>query len=223
LAKNPSEPLSFEEQDVERMIASSTAFYETIRRRRTIRQFSNRPLPREVIENALRSAGTAPSGANMQPWHFVVVTDPATKTKIRIAAEHEEAEFYGHRASAEWLQAVEPFGTDERKPFLETAPYLIVVFLQKFSYDQAGERLKNYYTAESVGIACGVLLTALHLSGVATLTHTPSPMRFLNEILGRPKDERAYAVIVAGYPEEGARVPTITKKALDEIASFVDS
>lgn len=222
MAENSSQPLSFEEQDADTMLASSAAFYATMRCRRTVREFSNRPLDREVIENALRSAGTAPSGANMQPWHFVVVTDPGTKTKIRVAAEQEEAEFYGHRASEEWLQAVAPFGTDERKPFLETAPYLIVVFLQKFSYDEAGERLKNYYTAESVGIACGMLLTALHLSGVATLTHTPSPMRFLNEILGRPKDERAYMVIVAGYPEEGARVPTITKKSLDEIATFVE-
>lgn len=221
MAEYPKEPLVFDAKTSEAMIEASAAFYETIRLRRTVREFSDQAVPRAVIDNALRSAGTAPSGANMQPWHFVVVTDPEVKAKIRVAAEGEEQEFYTHRASPEWLQAIEPLGTDKHKPFLETAPYLIVVFLQKFSYNPAGKRLKNYYTAESVGIACGVLLTALHLAGVATLTHTPSPMRFLNKILERPKDERAYMVIVAGYPEEGASVPVITKKPLEEIASFV--
>ncbi len=221
MTEHATEPLNFEEQDTEAMIEASGAFYEMIRKRRTVREFSDRPVPREVIDNALRSAGTAPSGANMQPWHFVVVSDPATKTKIRAAAEHEEVEFYDHRASEEWLHAIEPFGTDAQKPFLEKAPYLIVVFLQKFSHDDEGERLKNYYTAESVGIATGMLLTALHVSGVATLTHTPSPMRFLNKILERPKDERAYLLIVAGYPEEGVQVPSISKKPLAEIATFI--
>ena len=187
-----------------------------------MRDFSDRAIPREVIDNALRAAGTAPSGANMQPWHFVVVSDPAIKREIRLGAEVEEREFYSRRASAEWLKALEPLGTDENKPFLETAPCLIAVFLKKFSTNDAGERLKNYYTAESVGIACGMLLAALHLSGVATLTHTPSPMRFLNRILGRPKDERPYMIVVAGYPEDGATVPVIAKKSLQEIASFLE-
>ena len=156
----------------------------------------------------------------MQPWHFVVVSDPKIKYEIHLAAEAQEREFYARRASPEWLKALEPLGTDEHKPFLETAPCLIVVFLQKFSYNQSGQRLKNYYTSESVGIACGMLLAALHVSSVATLTHTPSPMRFLNRILKRPKDERAFMIIVAGYPEAGAKVPAITKKTLGEIASY---
>ena len=216
-----TQPLEFSMREGEDMITAAADFYQVIKKRRTVRDFSSEPVPREVIELALQAAGTAPSGANMQPWHFVVVSDPATKHQIRLAAEEEEREFYDHRASAEWLEAIAPLGTDASKPFLDTAPFLIAVFLKKFSHAESGERLKNYYTAESVGIACGMLLTALHLSGVATLTHTPSPMRFLNQILARPKDERAYMLIVAGYPEEGARVPVITKKPLDEIASFV--
>lgn len=214
------EPLAFEEKPREEMIGRSERFYRTMRRRRTVRDFSDRAVPREVIDNALRAAGTAPSGANMQPWHFVVVSDPGIKREIRIAAEAEEREFYARRASAEWLKALEPLGTDEHKPFLETAPYLIVVFLQRFSRNRSGERLKNYYTSESVGIACGMLLAALHLSGVATLTHTPSPMRFLNRILDRPGDERPFMIVVAGYPEAGASVPAITKKPLGEITSY---
>jgi len=214
------EPLIFNEKPPLAMVEASKAFYEEMRQRRTVREFSPRAVPREVIENALRTAGTAPSGANMQPWHFVVVQNAQIKREVRLAAEAEEREFYAHRASAEWLKALEPLGTDENKPFLEIAPCLIVVFLQRLSYNSAGNRLKNYYTSESVGIACGMLLAALHLSGVATLTHTPSPMRFLNQILGRPKDERAYMIIVAGYPQADARVPTINKKALREIASF---
>ena len=214
------ESLVFEEKPQAEMIGRSGRFYRTMRTRRTVRDFSDRPLPREVIDNALRAAGTAPSGANRQPWHFVVVSDPAIKREVRIAAEAEEREFYARRASAEWLKALEPLGTDENKPFLETAPYLIVVFLQRFSHNQAGERLKNYYTSESVGIACGMLLASLHLSGVATLTHTPSPMRFLNRILDRPGDERPFMIVVAGYPEPGASLPRITKKRLREIASY---
>ena len=214
------EPLAFEEKTREEMIRGSERFYRTMRGRRTVRDFSDRAVPGEVIDNALRTAGTAPSGANRQPWHFVVVSDPGIKREIRIAAEAEEREFYSRRASAEWLEALEPLGTDEKKPFLETAPYLIVVFLQKFSRNRAGERLKNYYTSESVGIACGMLLAALHHSGVATLTHTPSPMRFLNGILGRPADERPFMIVVAGYPQLGASVPAITKKPLREITSY---
>ena len=203
------------------MAEASKSFYRTMQGRRTVREFSDRPVPREVIENALLAAGTAPSGANMQPWHFAVVSDAEVKSKIRAAAEEEEREFYAHRASKEWLEALEPLGTDEHKPFLETAPYLIVIFLQKFSHDESGRRLKNYYTGESVGIACGMLLTSLHMSGLVTLTHTPSPMRFLNVLLGRPKDERAFMIVVAGYPEEGATVPAISKKSLDGIATFI--
>ena len=214
------ELLVFEEKTHEEMIGQSAWFYRTMRQRRTVRDFSDRPVPREVIDNALRTAGTAPSGANMQPWHFVVVSDPGIKREIRVAAEAEEREFYARRASAEWLKALEPLGTDENKPFLEIAPYLIVVFLQKFSHNQAGERLKNYYTSESVGIACGMLLASLHLAGVATLTHTPSPMRFLNRICARPRDERPFMVIVAGYPQAGASVPAIAKKPLEEITSY---
>ena len=214
------EPLVFREKSQDEMIGRSARIYRTMRQRRTVRDFSDRPVPREVIDNALRTAGTAPSGANMQPWHFVVVSDPGIKREIRIAAEAEEREFYARRASAEWLKALEPLGTDENKPFLETAPYLIVVFLQRFSHNQAGERLKNYYTSESVGIACGMLLASLHLSGVATLTHTPSPMRFLNRILERPGDERPFMIVVAGYPEAGASVPAIAKKRLREFTSY---
>ena len=213
------ERLVFEEKPRDEMISRSAWFYRTMRKRRTVRDFSHRGVPREVIDNALRAAGTAPSGANMQPWHFAVVSDPGIKREIRIAAEAEEREFYARRASAEWLKALEPLGTDENKPFLETAPYLIVVFLQRFSHNHLGERLKNYYTSESVGIACGMLLAALHLSGVATLTHTPSPMRFLNRILDRPADERPFMIVVAGYPKAGASVPAITKKPLGEFTS----
>ncbi len=212
--------LEFEEKPRRAMIDLSASFYRTMRTRRTVREFSDRTVPRDVIDNALRTAGSAPSGANMQPWHFVVVSDPGIKREIRVAAEAEEREFYARRASAEWLKALEPLGTDENKPFLEIAPYLIVVFLQKFSHNQAGERLKNYYTSESVGIACGMLLASLHHAGVATLTHTPSPMRFLNQICERPRDERPFMVIVAGYPQAGASVPAIEKKPLEEITSY---
>jgi nitroreductase len=218
----PFQNLQFREKSPEQMAAAAQAFYDEIRRRRTVRDFSSRPVPREIIEATLRAAGTAPSGANMQPWHFVVVSNPKLKKKIRDAAELEENEFYEHRASQEWLQALEPLGTNEHKPFLESAPYLIVVFLKKFTFDETGRRFKNYYTSESVGIACGFLLTALHLAGLATLTHTPSPMKFLNRLLERPKEERAFMIIVAGYPEEDAEVPVIGKNPLDEIATFLE-
>jgi nitroreductase len=218
----PFEPLQFEELSPEQMSAAAAAFYEQIKKRRTVREFSDRPVPREIIENAIKAAGTAPSGANMQPWHFVVVSNPEIKHKIRVAAEAEEKEFYEHRASQEWLDALEPLGTDEHKEFLEKAPWLIAVFLKKFTFDGRGNRFKNYYTTESVGISCGFLLNALHWSGLATLTHTPSPMKFLNKLLGRPKEERAYMMIVAGYPDEHARVPVISKEPLEKIADFLD-
>ncbi|MCH9695133.1 MAG: nitroreductase family protein [Gammaproteobacteria bacterium] len=197
-------------------------FYEDINRRRTVRDFSDRPVPRDLIETALKAANTAPSGANLQPWHFAVVSGPKTKRKIREAAEVEEREFYEHRASDEWLSALAPLGTDEHKPFLETAPYLIAVFLQKFGELEDGRKVKHYYPAESTGLATGILITALHQAGLATLTHTPSPMKFLNEILGRPKSERPFLLLVTGYPDESARVPDIQRKPLEEFASFIE-
>ena len=215
-----SEPLQFTVKSPEAMLQAVQDFYSCVRKRRTVRDFSDRPVAREIIEIALKAAGTAPSGANMQPWYFVAVADPDLKRKIRIAAENEEKAFYQHRASEEWLEALQPLGTDEHKPFLETAPWLIAVFLKKFSHDEHGNRLKNYYTAESVGISCGFLLCALHQAGLATLTHTPSPMKFLNQLLDRPKDERPYMLIVAGYPAENATVPAIGKKSLDQISTF---
>lgn len=215
------QPLEFDRLGDEEMAERANAFYQQMRKRRSVRDFSSAPVPRQVIEDALRAAGSAPSGANMQPWHFCVVESAEIKKKIRLAAEAEEREFYQRRASEEWLDALAPLGTDAQKPFLETAPYLIVIFLKKFSEDGEGEQRKNYYTAESVGIATGMLLAALHNAGVATLTHTPSPMKFLNQILGRPNSERPYMIVVAGLPEEGAQVPAITKKPLQEIAEFI--
>ena len=183
--------LDFVERTDDEMITRSTEFLQLMQQRRSVRDYSAREIPRQVIENAIRAAGSAPSGANMQPWHFVVVTDPAVRARLRDAAEQEEHEFYNHRASAEWLEALAPLGTDESKPFLETASCLIVIFLKKFSFNASGKQFKNYYTMESVGIASGFLIAALHDAGVATLTHTPSPMRFLNEILDRhlPQEE----------------------------------
>lgn len=213
--------LDFREKSVEEMIQASSSFYQEIKHRRTVREFSDRPVPEEIIRNAISAAGTAPSGANMQPWHFVVVSDPETKNEIRAAAEEEEKEFYQSRATDEWLQALAPLGTDANKPFLEIAPYLIVVFLKKFTINDDGTKHKNYYTNESVGIATGVLITALHLSGLATLTHTPSPMRFLNKILDRPDHERPYLILVTGYPSPNAQVPVISKHQLDQITTFI--
>lgn len=218
----PFEPLEFRQKSDEEMLEAAQVFYADVQMRRSVREFSDRPVSREVIENALLAAGTAPSGANMQPWYFVAVSNPELKKKIRQAAEQEEVTFYERRASEEWLEALAPLGTNHEKPFLEIAPWLIVVFLCKFSYGDDGRKLKNYYTTESVGIACGFLLTALHKAGLGTLTHTPSPMKFLNEVLGRPKDERAYMVIVAGHPAKDATVPVISKKALENISEFRD-
>jgi nitroreductase len=203
------------------MQARASTFYDEMRRRRTVREFSDRPVPRSVIEACLRTAGTAPSGANQQPWHFVAVSDPAVKSHIRQAAEAEEREFYERRASQEWLDALAPLGTDAHKPFLEIAPYLIAIFAQTYGMGADGGKIKHYYVTESVGIATGLLIAALHHAGLATLTHTPSPMGFLNEILGRPTNERPFLLLVVGYPAENAQVPAITKKALEEIATFV--
>ncbi len=214
------EPLKFAEKSAEEMIATSRTFYLDMKRRRSVREFSDRPVPDEVIVNAILAAGTAPSGANQQPWHFVVVSNPETKREIREAAEKEERAFYQGRAPDEWLRALQPLGTDENKPFLEIAPCLIVVFLKKTTADEKGIEHKNYYPTESVGIATGILITALHLSGLATLTHTPSPMKFLNKILGRPDSERPFLILVTGYPSSEAFVPTISKYQLNQIATF---
>lgn len=214
-------PLEFEEFPSEDMARRAEAFYAEVRRRRTVRDFSDRPVARQVIESCLRAAGTAPNGANMQPWHFVVVSDLEVKRRIRLAAEEEEKAFYSERAPQEWLEALAPLGTDWRKPFLEIAPYLIAVMAQSYSLLPSGKKVKNYYVQESVGIAVGFLIAALHHAGLATLTHTPSPMGFLNEILNRPANERPYLLLVVGYPAADASVPDIAKKPLDEIATFL--
>ena len=199
------------------MIAAARAFLDTVRLRRTVREFSSDPVPDEAIELAIEAASLAPSGANMQPWKFVVVRDPAIKREIRIAAEKEEHENYHGRMTEEWLRALAPLQTDWHKEFLEIAPVLIVVFKEDYGIDADGRHVTHYYVNESVGIACGFLLAALNAAGLATLTHTPSPMGFLREILGRPKNEKAYLLVPVGYPAEGCRVPDIGKKALDEV------
>ncbi len=198
----------------------SRSFLDHVRRRRSVRQFATTTVPREVIKTCIAAAGTAPSGANRQPWHFVVVSDPDIKSRIRTAAEEEERAFYHERAPADWLEALAPLGTDERKPFLEDAPYLIVVFAETFGETGEGERIKNYYVSESVGIATGILITALHHAGLATLTHTPSPMKFLNEILERPARERPFVLMPVGLPADGAVVPDIERKDPGEIVSW---
>ncbi|MFQ5982269.1 MAG: nitroreductase family protein [Woeseiaceae bacterium] len=219
----PFVPLSgYREYPIEEMRKRLADFYEDMNRRRTVREFSDRPVPRDIIENALRAAGTAPSGANLQPWHYVVVSGAETKKRIRIAAEAEEREFYEHRASAEWLAALEPLGTDTSKPFLETAPYLVAVFMRKFARLRDGRKVKHYYPVESTGLATGILITALHRAGLACLTHTPSPMGFLNEILDRPKSDRPFLLLVTGYPAEGVEVPDIKRKELREFVSFAE-
>ena len=210
----------YEEYPVEEMRERAQSFYNDLKRRRTIREFSDRKPPREVIEDCLLAAGTAPNGANMQPWHFVVVENQDIKKKIREAAEEEEKEFYERRATEEWLKALEPLGTDENKPFLEEAPYLIAIFSESYGLTEDGDKVRNYYVKESVGIATGMLITAVHNAGLASLTHTPSPMGFLNDILDRPDNERPFLLLVVGYPKEDATVPDITKKPLDEIATF---
>ncbi len=203
------------------MLDRSKAFYEVIKRRRTVRDFSDQTVPKEIIENCIKAAGTAPNGANLQPWHFVVVSNPEVKKKIRLAAEEEEKEFYMNRAPKEWLEALEPLGTDENKPFLEKAPYLIAIFYKSYDVLLDGKQIKQYYAMESTGIATGILITAIHNAGLVSLTHTPSPMNFLNEILGRPKNERPFLLLVVGYPSPDAKVPDIKKKSLQEIASFI--
>ena len=214
-------PLDFSAQEEAAMQQQASAFYQLMSKRRSVRDFSPQPVPASVLEDAILAAGTAPSGANMQPWHFVVVQDAEVKQKIREAAEIEERELYENRASEEWLDALAPLGTDANKPFLETAPALIAIFLKKVTIDENGAKHKNYYTSESVGIATGVLITALHNAGLATLTHTPSPMKFLSQILERPSHERPFLLLVTGYPAEGTRVPDIERLPLDKIATFL--
>ena len=206
----------------EEMLERATRYRAETSRRRSVRDFSADPVPRAVVEQCLLAAGSAPSGANRQPWHFCVVGDPDIKRQIREGAEQEEREFYQRRAPADWLAALAPRGPDANRPFLATAPYLIVIFAEKYGLDAAGNKQKNYYVPESVGIATGVLINALHHAGLATLTHTPSPMKFLNRILGRPEREKPAMILVVGYPAPDARVPDIERKTLDEIASFLD-
>ena len=214
-------PLAFTRRPIDEIRDRAKAFHAEIHRRRTVRDFSDEPVPRDVIESCLRAAGCAPSGANQQPWRFVAISNPATKRVIRDAAEAEEREFYDHRVTDEWRAALAPLGTDASKPFLETAPWLIAIFYEAYSVNTAGEREKRYYPMDSVGIATGFLVAALHHAGLASLTHTPSPMAFLNQILGRPDNERPFVLLVVGYPAENATVPAISRKSLDEIAVFI--
>ena len=213
-------PLEFTRLANGEMRARAASFYAEMNRRRTVRDFSAEPVPRDIIETCLRAAGCAPSGANQQPWRFVTIADPLIKRRIREAAEAEEREFYTRRASDEWRAALAPLGTDASKPFLETAPWLIAIFYEAYAVNESGVRAKRYYPMDSVGIATGILLAALHHAGLASLTHTPSPMAFLNQILHRPDNERPFVLLVVGYPAANAKVPAITRKSLEEIAVF---
>lgn len=206
----------------EELLKRAAAFAAKMEKRRTVRHYSDRAVPRTVIEECLRAAKSAPSGANLQPWHFVAVAEPAIKHEIRIAAEEEEREFYEHRAPAEWLKALAPLGTDSAKPFLETAPWLIAIFAQPYGILADGTRLKHYYATESVGIATGFLIAALHHAGLTTLTHTPSPMAFLNRILSRPSHEKPFLLLVVGHPAADAQVPDISRKPLEAVSTFLD-
>ena len=213
--------LDFKKFSQQEMLERSKSFLSEISSRRTVREFSSIIFPIEIIENCIKSAGTAPSGANKQPWSFTIIEDKKVKAKIRIAAEKEEKDFYGRRATKEWLEDLNQFGTNWEKPFLETAPYLIIVFKQIYDVNETGSQRKNYYVNESVGIASGFLLAALHNAGLATLTHTPSPMNFLGKILNRPENEKAYLLIPVGYPSEKAKVPNIKKKPFSEISKKI--
>jgi nitroreductase len=201
------------------MIQKSEQYFEAMDKRRSVRDYSDKPVPKEVIENIIKTASTAPSGAHKQPWTFCVVSDPEMKKKIRVAAEKEEYESYNSRMSERWLKDLEPLGTDWHKEFLETVPYLIIVF-KKVYEEEEGKKKNNYYVNESVGIACGFLISAIHQAGLATLTHTPSPMNFLTEILGRPKNERPFLLLPVGYPAQETFVPDIKRKELEEISKF---
>lgn len=209
-------PLNFTRLPDDEMRRRARSFLEMVRTRRSVRHFSDEPIPLDVVETAIEAASQAPSGANQQPWRFVLVTDPEVKRRIRAAAEAEERQNYERRFPEEWLHALEPFGTDWRKEFLETAPCLIVVFRIDYGLD-GGQKRKHYYVQESVGLACGFLLAALHAAGLAALTHTPSPMGFLARLLDRPENERPFLLIPVGFPAEGAQVPAITRKPLDQV------
>lgn len=214
---------NYVEYPAEEMLSRVTMFTEDLKRRRTVRDFDERPVDRRIVEEAIKAAGSAPSGANHQPWHFSVIEDPTKRKALREAAEEEERAFYAGKAGGEWLDALAPLGTDADKPFLEHAPVIIAVFAQKRGGVTVEESRKNYYINESVGIACGFMLAALHQAGLVTLTHTPNPMRFLNEVCERPADEKAYMLIVAGYPTVDATVPehALIKKSLDDISSWI--
>ena len=214
-------PLDIRRYDEQEMLARAEAFYELMNRRRSVRFFSDEPVPRRLVERAIQTASTAPSGAHMQPWTFVAVSDPAVKREIRVAAEKEEKESYENRMSEEWLRALEPFGTTWEKPFLETVPWIVVCFAQRYGVDEAGHKVKHYYVQESCGIACGLFIAAVHNMGLATLTHTPSPMRFLNDILGRPENEKPYILFPVGYPAHDATVPDLKRKSLEEISVWI--
>jgi len=214
-------PLAFDALPPDESLARIRAFAEKLKKRRTVRDFSPEPVAREIVETAIAAAGSAPSGANQQPWTFVAISDPAVKARIRQAAEAEEKAFYDGRAGEEWLEALAVLGTDWEKPFLEAAPWLIAIFQQRWGLGPDGRKIKHYYAPESVGIATGFLIAALHEAGLATLTHTPSPMGFLNEICGRPENEKPVILLVVGKPAPGCRVPAIDKKPLTEIARFL--
>ncbi|MGH2487368.1 MAG: nitroreductase family protein [Ktedonobacterales bacterium] len=225
-SRYPFAPLNYERPEPETSAQHSREFLELMRRRRTVRAFSTEPVPMELIENAIATAATAPSGANQQPWRFVVVRDSEIKRRMREQVEVEERENYGHRFPPEWLAELAPLGTDWRKEFLEIAPCVIVVFREDYAFvaspDGAGEqRVKRYYSAESVGIAVGFLIASLHAAGLVTLTHTPNPMGFLRDLLGRPRNEKPFVVLPVGYPAEGCRVPVLQKKPLDEVMTVL--
>ncbi len=216
-----TEPLNFQFNEDETVLKSAEAFRHSMLSRRTVRDFSSRPVPRDIIESCLLTAGNAPSGANQQPWHFVAISNPDIKSKIRVAAEEEERAFYAGRAGQEWLEALAHLGTDDNKPFLEDAPWLIAIFAKRWGEDAQGNKVKHYYVPESVGIASGFLITALHQAGLASLTHTPAPMKFLTEICERPDSEKPVILLVVGYPKADAQVPKITKEPLGYISSWI--
>ncbi len=217
-----TEELKFSNQTIEEMKFNSLKFYNSIRERRSVREFANKSFDISIINNAILAAGTAPSGANLQPWHFVVIKNKKVKNEIKKAAEKEEKEFYNLKAPKEWLEALKPLGTDSNKDFLNVAPYLIAIFEKKYSINN-NQKVKNYYVRESVGIATGILISSLHLSGLAMLTHTPSPMTFLNKILKRPKNEKPFVLLVVGYPNENAKVPKFAKQKrnLEDISTII--
>ena len=216
------QPLSvYQEYPPDEMECRARMFRQDLERRRSVRDFSDRSVSKKLIENLLLTAGTAPSGANMQPWHFVAVSDPQIKAKIRIGAEREEKEFYDGKAPKEWVDALAPLGTNEKKPFLEVAPWLITIFVQRYGVLDDGRKIKNYYALESVGITTGLLITAVQNAGLVSLTHTPSPMNFLNRLLNRPINERPFLILVVGYPAEDAQIPVISKKSIKDIATYL--